>query len=148
MITPDQLPMVHTPSMNDRHFEAILLINKLSSAVNNNDVDAVNEVFFELLEHTKEHCAHEEEMMLEKKFPPYLAHKEEHDLALDDMQKAATSFSQTNEMEAVQRYLEVNLTPWFLQHSETMDAVTSIFLENSEAHLPYWDRLVPRSKQN
>lgn len=146
MIEHNQLPMVHTASMNDTHYEAMLLINKLSTAVQSANVESVNEVFSELIEHTIEHSKKEEEMMLEKKFPPYLAHKEEHDLAMADMQKAASDFAQTNEMEPVEKYLEVNLTPWFLQHSETMDAVTSMFLENSEAHRPYWDRLVPRNK--
>ena len=146
MITQDQLPMVDTVSMNDTHFDAMLLINKLSTAIQSTNVDAVNEVFIELLEHTKQHCKNEEEMMIEKKFPPYQAHKDEHDLALDDMQKAATSFSETQDFEAAKKYVELNLSPWFLQHTETMDAVTSMFLENSEVHLAYWDRLKPRQK--
>ena len=146
MIGQEQLPMVDTISMNDTHFETLLLINKLSTAIQSADVDAVNEVFKELIEHTEEHCKHEEEMMVEKKFPPYLAHKEEHDLALDDMRKASSDFAETKDMEAAEKYIELNLAPWFLRHTETMDTVTSMFLENSEVHLAYWDRLIPRQK--
>jgi len=146
LITQDQLPMVDTISMNDTHFDAMLLINKLSTAVEENNTQAISEGFKELLEHTKQHCKNEEEMMLEKKFPPYQAHKDEHDLALGDMQEAASGFEQTKEVLAVKKYLELNLVPWFLQHTETMDAVTSMFLENSEVHLAYWDRLKPRQK--
>ena len=137
MIKQDQLPMVDTISMNDTHFDAMLLINKLSSAVEDANVDAVNEVFIELIEHTEQHCKNEEEMMVEKKFPPYLAHKEEHDLALGDMRQAASEFTKTKDVTAVGKYLELNLVPWFLQHTETMDAVTSMFLENSELHLQF-----------
>lgn len=144
MITQEQLPMVNTPSMNDTHFETVMLVNKLSTAIESADADAVNAIFTELIEHTQEHCHNEEEMMLEKKFPPYLAHKEEHDLALDEMRKAALKFTQTQDFEEAEKYLELNLTPWFLRHTETMDAVTSMFLENSEVHLPYWERLIPR----
>lgn len=138
--------MVETASMNDMHFDMILLINQLSGAAENEDVDAVNKAFDEIFEHLREHCQHEEEMMLDKKFPPYPAHKEEHDLALDDMQKAAAAFRDTKDMAAVKKYVELNLSPWFLQHTETMDAVTSMFLENSEVHLAYWERLKPRQK--
>jgi len=146
LITPEQLPMVQTASMNDTHFETTELINKLSTAIQNSDVKAVNEAFEELFKHTKEHCETEEEMMVAQKFPPYLAHKEEHDLALDDMKKAAANFTQTEDFEAASKYLTLNLTPWFLQHTETMDAVTSMFLENSELHLEHWNRLKPRQK--
>jgi hemerythrin len=136
--------MVNTQSMNDTHFETMLLINKLSTAIEGADADAVNEILAELIEHTKEHCKHEEEMMLEKRFPPYPAHKQEHDLALDDMQKLASKFTETQDFEAADKYVKLNLTPWFLQHTETMDAVTSMFLENSEVHLAYWERLKKR----
>ena len=146
MITPEQLPMVHTPSMNDTHFDTMLLINKLSTAIKSTNVDTINKVFIELIDHTKEHYKEEEEMMVEKKFPPYLAHKEEHDIALDDMKKAATEFTNTENLENAEKYIALNLTPWFLQHTETMDAVTSMFLENSEAHLEHWERLKPREK--
>jgi len=146
LIKQDQLPMVDTISMNDTHFDAMLLINKLSTAVEDANIEAVNEVFQELIEHTVQHCKNEEEMMVEKKFPPYPAHKEEHDLALSDMRQAASEFTKTQDMQAVKKYLELNLVPWFLQHTETMDAVTSMFLENSEVHRAYWDRLKPREK--
>ncbi len=144
MITLEQLPMVDTPSMNDTHYETTLLINKLSTALQNANVASINEILTELFEHTEQHCKDEEDMMIEKKFPPYLAHKEEHDLALSDMRKVISEFTETENIDAVKKYLEVNLTPWFLQHTETMDAVTSMFLENSEVHLAHWKRLKPR----
>ncbi len=138
--------MVDTVSMNDIHFETILLINKLSDAIDTANAQGVNSGFEELLDHMKGHCQHEEEMMVEKKFPPYPAHKEEHDLALSDMQEAAEAFKTSGDFDQAKKYIELNLSPWFLQHTETMDAVTSMFLENSEVHLAYWERLKPRKK--
>lgn len=141
MIRQDQLEIVQTAGMNDRHLEAMLFINKLSTAILNSNVDVVNETFKELIEHSLEHFKYEEEMMEEKKFPPYLAHKEEHDLALEDMNKAAEDFAKTEDFEACKKYVDKNLEAWFVRHTETMDTVTSMFLENSEAHLPVWNRM-------
>jgi len=136
--------MLRTATMNDTHFEEMMLINQLSSALQNANIDEINTKFNELIEHTKEHYRHEEEMMLEKKFPPYPAHKEEHDDTLEQMQQEALKFHKTEDIEAARNYVENTLTPWFLKHTETMDQVTSLFLENAEAHMPYWERLVPR----
>jgi hemerythrin len=130
--------------MNDTHYEAVLLINQLSEAITNADPDAIVAKFDALIEHTEAHYKQEEEAMAEKKFPPYAAHKEDHDGSLAEMREAASDFTKTKDVEALRAYVDVTLIPWFLRHTETMDAVTSIFLENSEAHLPYWERLVPR----
>jgi hemerythrin len=146
LIEHEQLSMVDTLSMNDIHFDTILLINKLSTAILSADVNKVNAIFEELIQHTIEHSKEEEDMMIAKKFPPYLAHKQEHDIALADMKKVASTFKEREDFDEARHYIEVNLTPWFLQHTETMDAVTSMFLENSEVHLEYWDRLKPRTK--
>lgn len=146
MIEPQYLPMLRTASMNDTHFEEMMLINQLSSAIQNADVEEINDIFTQLLEHTQNHYRHEEEMMLEKKFPPYPAHKEEHDNSLAEMRQEASSFNETENIEAARVYVEENLAPWFLRHTETMDQVTSLFLENSEAHMPHWERLIPRNK--
>ena len=138
--------MLRTASMNDTHFDEMLLINQLSTAIEQADTEAVNETFKRLIEHTQEHYRHEEAMMLEKKFPPYPAHKEEHDNSLAEMQKEASNFKETQDLEAARAYVQERLAPWFLQHTETMDQVTSLFLENSEAHMPHWERLVPREQ--
>ncbi len=144
LIEPQHLPLLHTPSMNDTHYEAVLLINRLSDAIESTDTEAITTTFETLIDHTKAHYRQEEEAMLEKKFPPYAAHKEDHDGSLDEMRKAAADFARTKDVEALKTYIDNTLVPWFLRHTETMDAVTSIFLENSEAHLPHWERLVPR----
>lgn len=148
MIKPESLPMVRTPSMNDAHYETMLLINQLSSAIEAYDIALIKEIFDRLIEHTKEHFMHEEEMMIEKQFPPYAAHKEEHDLAMADMLQIAELLVETENINALQEYLDANLIPWFLTHTETMDQVTSMFLENSEVHLEFWKKLKPRNSNS
>lgn len=144
MIEPFSLPMLHTASMNDTHFESIVKINALSAAIEN--AEGIDLALRALIEHTEAHYAEEERQMLEKKFPPYPAHKEEHDASLAQMRQAAADFFEHNDARALQAYVDRELIPFFLKHTETMDAVTSIFLENSEAHLPHWERLVPRNR--
>lgn len=147
MIDPQHLPMLRTASMNDTHFEAILLINKLSESIEQADVDEINRAFDALIEHTEAHYENEEAMMVEKGFPPYPAHKEEHDDSLQAMQNTAKQFREHEDVAAVKTYMEQEFIPFFLRHTETMDQVTSLFLENSEAHLPFWERLVPRKQK-
>jgi len=134
--------MVATPSMNNTHLEAMLLINQLSKTLESGEVEAVNEVFTELIEHTQAHCQHEEDLMVEKKFPKYLDHKKEHDEALDTMRQVALIFKDTKDKETAKQYVDFDLSPWFVRHTETMDTVTSMFIENSEKHLPYWEEMI------
>jgi hemerythrin len=141
LITQEQLPLLHTPSMNDTHLEDMILINKLSLAAQNNDADTLGETFEAFLQHSIEHFKHEEDMMVEKKFPPYPHHKEEHDKALKELQEVIENFKQNKDFKEAANYIDNILTPWFLLHVETLDGVTSMFLENSEEHLKFWNNL-------
>lgn len=144
LIKPEHLPMVRTLSMNDAHYESMMLINTLFSALENESVERINDILGELLSHTEEHFQDEEAMMMEKRFPPYLAHKEEHEDTLNRLRSEMAQFMETKDQSVLKNYLEDHLAPWFLRHTETMDAVTSMFLENSEVHLAFWERLKPR----
>lgn len=146
LIEPHHLPLLHTPAMNDTHYEMLMQINRLGDALATADPDTISKSLSALITHTQAHYRAEEALMLEKKFPPYLAHKEDHDNSLAEMNTAADAYKDTNDLNVLRSYIQTDLVPWFLKHTETMDAVTSIFLENSEAHLPYWERLVPRNK--
>lgn len=144
LIQPEYLPMVRTLSMNDAHYESMMLMNKLFSALEYEKVQIIHELLDELFTHTCHHFEDEEAMMVEKRFPPYLAHKEEHDDTLKQMRNEIAQFTEIEDKIVLKNYLEDNLAPWFLRHTETMDAVTSMFLENSEVHLAFWERLKPR----
>ena len=141
MIQQAQLPMVQTSSMNDFHLQDMLSLNKIESLAVRKDSKELEEELLTYLDHTKEHFAHEEEMMIEKKFPPYLHHKEEHDKALKNLENMISEFQTSKNPVVVLDYLEKTLIPWFLQHVETLDSVTSMFLENSEEHLKFWENL-------
>lgn len=123
LIKPEYLPMVRTLSMNDAHFDSMSLMNKLFMALDHDNTEGINDTINELLTHTEEHFKDEESMMVEKRFPPYLAHKEEHDEVMTQMYEEASRFRETEDRHVLKNYLESNLAPWFLRHTETMDAV-------------------------
>ena len=130
MFTQEQLPMVAMPSMNDTHLEDILLINRLLSVAEANDVKSTDEVLQELIEHTVAHFSGEEEMMREKMFPPYPVHKGEHDRALNELRAVAQTFKENQETQMIVKYINSVLSPWLIQHIETLDTVTAMFLQN------------------
>jgi len=129
LITQDQLPMVAKPSMNDTHLEEILIINKLESAALDNDVQAVAQILNELLEHTAIHFFDEEEMMEETLFPALKMHKSEHDRHLHELKSVIRYFDEHKDTTAISAYIQGNLTPWLINHIETMDTMTAKFLE-------------------
>lgn len=147
MIETHHLPLVQTASMNDAHFETITLLQTLHKSLEEESKEAILEAFQQLYQQSKSHYEHEEQMMIEKKFPPFPAHKQEHDASLEQMQTVINQFETEADRALVLAFLLNDFEPFFLTHTQTMDAVTAIFLENSEAHLPYWEKLVPRKRQ-
>jgi len=124
----EQLPMVAMPSMNDTHLEDIIIVNKLSSAIDTQDSEEVAKIFAELVEHTIAHFSGEEEMMREKMFPPYPVHKGEHDRALHELKSVANHFDESKDLDFAKQYVDEKLIPWLMQHIETLDTVTAVFL--------------------
>lgn len=128
LILESQLPMVELSSMNDTHLEDILIINKISSAIEKKDTTAISLLMKELVEHTVEHFSGEEKMMLEKKFPPYFMHKSEHDRALDELREQEVLWSENQDLVYLKNYIETTLKNWIINHIQTMDTVTAKFL--------------------
>ena len=131
MITQEQLPMVAMPSMNDTHLEEILIINRLETAANDNNTQAVADTLKELLEHTAIHFFDEEDMMEETLFPAFKMHKSEHDRHLHELKSVINYFEEHKDASAISAYIQGNLTPWLINHIETMDTMTAKFLAQS-----------------
>lgn len=133
MLTQDQLPMVAMPSMNDTHLEDMIIINKLSKAALEENAQALSDTLAELVEHTIAHFEGEEEMMREKKFPPYPIHKAEHDRVLAELKSVTQHFQERQDFRAITAYVDGALVPWLIQHIETLDTVTAMFLTTGES---------------
>ena len=129
MITQEQLPMVAVASMNDTHLEEILIINKLETAAADKNTQAVADTLKELFEHTSMHFFDEEDVMEETLFPALKMHKSEHDRHLHELQSVIKYFDKHEDTSAISAYIQGNLTPWLINHIQTMDTITAKFLE-------------------
>lgn len=130
MITLEQIPMVAIPSMNDTHMEESLIINKLTDAATNKELDLVAQTLRELLEHTKIHFSDEEKMMEESEFPALQTHKTEHDRHLRELAHLIKYFDANREPNAILAYIHGNLVAWSLHHVETMDSQAAQHISN------------------
>lgn len=130
MFFEDRLPLVAMPSMNDTHLEEVILINRIAEAIQKGDESRIGILLDELVEHTVAHFETEEAMMREKRFPPYLMHKGEHDRALNEMKMQVLSWKESHDNEALALYIGTTLPQWITQHVGTMDTVTANFLVN------------------
>lgn len=125
MITLEQIPMVAIASMNDTHMEESLIINKLTDAATNKELDLVAQTLRELLAHTHIHFANEEEIMTMSEFPDMPKHKVEHDRHLKELAHLIKYFDANREPNAILAYIHGNLVAWSLHHIETMDAAAA-----------------------
>lgn len=132
MIAEEQLPMVAMPSMNDTHLEDIILINQLSAAAQSRNIPATKIFLEELVEHSISHFSGEEAMMKEYNFPPYSVHKAEHDRVLKELNNVTRIFNEgEGDFSLVTSYVDGSLIPWLLNHIETLDTATAMFLVNA-----------------
>ena len=131
MITQDQLSMVAIPSMNDTHLEDMILINKLSKAVQNKDIVLTSTTLAEFIKHTIVHFSGEEEMMEEKKFPSYSDHKAQHDRILHELKSVEKRFNEENDFLLVSAYVDGSLSPWLIHHVQTLDTQMALFIKDS-----------------
>ncbi len=123
--------MVTIADMNDTHLEEMLLINRLETAVMEEDLEAVSKTLQELIEHTSIHFCDEEKKMEETAFPEFKSHKGEHDRHLHELDSIASYFKKNKDTHALSAYIRGNLGPWFLHHIETMDTMTAAYLQQA-----------------
>ncbi len=132
MIAQEELPMVAMPSMNDTHLEDIILINQLSAAAQSRNIPATKIFLEELVEHSISHFSGEEAMMKEYNFPPLAIHKAEHDRVLKELNNITRIFSEgEGDFSLVTSYVDGSLIPWLLNHIETLDTVSAMFIVNA-----------------
>lgn len=132
MIRLEQIPILAITSMNDTHLDESLIINKLDTAVSNNELDKIYEILHELLAHTNMHYAAEEKMMEESNFPEYKKHKKEHDRHLTELKSVIDYFEINKEPRAIYAYIEGNLEAWTLHHADTMDRELALFVKEND----------------
>lgn len=135
LLNKEDIPIIAMESMNETHFEDLEIINELFETVLAYEKEAsleneelINAKYSEWFEHTIAHFRGENEMMQERGFGPYFIHKSEHDNALALMDATFASWRETKDIAALKRYFVEVLPQWLVQHINSMDRVTALFL--------------------
>ena len=128
-----ECPQVPLDFMNQDHAKFIAQREKLLGLIYSYAPETVldNELD-DLLEHTRLHFAEEDRQMIEKHFPPYPAHKAEHDRALADIAAHIADWKQHRDIEVLQSWLKVALADWLIDHINSMDFVTAWFISEQQ----------------
>ncbi len=123
------LPQVALDFMNTVHCEEVLLVQSLLRALEFNHENAeIDSLLNDWVEHTVAHFAREERLMEEYRFPPFGIHQHEHELAMEALLNAQSSWLAARDSEVLAAYIEHDWHDWLTQHISTMDRVTARFL--------------------
>jgi len=124
-VDPRQVPELPLEPMNSDHVEEFRLLAQLGDALAAHRRSDASEVLLERLAllavHTREHFLREEQVMRESAYEGYLAHKQEHDRLLAEMDAEARAFRERRDGERLSRYLLDTVRGWYLHHTRTMD---------------------------
>jgi hemerythrin len=106
--------------IDDEHRELIETINRLHEELDSPDRKRTVPGFFKrLLVEIKAHFAHEEEFMREHDYKGYAAHKQDHDLLLEELRDIMEAFERSVEVDSVD--LSMRLDAWFFRHFHHYD---------------------------
>lgn len=135
----ESIPAVMLDFMNEDHKEATLLTNKLYAAIqaidaeNSDARDTITELLASFYSHNKAHFAREEAEMERTGFPAYGCHKGEHERVLEELESVLQQWQQGMPPQALEHYLTATVAPWFINHINTMDTVTAMFVSRHTA---------------
>ncbi|MEW5757217.1 MAG: hemerythrin family protein [Pseudomonadota bacterium] len=133
MIDFNHMPRVAVGFMNDDHTKLMLLLNELSAQLAsyeqaNSGAERVAHAFEEVLAHSRAHFAQEQALMEQYDFPPYHCHRGEHERVLAEMEAELTAWNAARDPARLKHYVGETVPKWFVNHLETMDYVTAMFL--------------------
>ncbi len=132
LLAVEEIPQVEMEFMNKTHAEEVTILNEIFEAILNYDEtqeanDKLDELYTTWLEHTIEHFKTEEVKMQEMRFPPYMAHKGEHDRALQEMRNIFSTWQQQRDIKKLKIYFIEVVPAWLENHIATMDTITARF---------------------
>ena len=138
LIEHHEIPQVDMDFMNEVHKEDIDIINTIFEHILKYDESeestaAIDNLYQQWIEHTVNHFHNEEIKMQEMRFPPYLAHKGEHDRALQEMRDLFNTWQQSRDIKTLKIYFIEILPAWLYNHISTMDTVTARFFATGES---------------
>jgi len=131
LIKEDEIPRVALNDMNNVHAVEIEIVNKLYDAiVKNEDAAEILKYFDEFLDDVINHFTFEQGLMEKYNFFAYPVHRAEHDRVLYELKSLEKILKEKGDIKTVKDYLENVFKPWIINHVQTMDTVTAMYLSN------------------
>jgi len=131
LIKENEIPRVALNDMNNVHAVEIEIVNKLYDAiVKNEDAAEILKYFDEFLDDVINHFTFEQGLMEKYNFFAYPVHRAEHDRVLYELKSLEKILKEKGDIKTVKDYLENVFKPWIINHVQTMDTVTAMYLSN------------------
>ena len=132
MIEKNDIPLVCIDTMNEVHFEEVLIINELLEQLDTKvDFQTLGKSLEKLLEHMQEHFAGEEKLMQETQYPSYRMHQADHTKVLNEARYIEMMWRNRKDEDEIREYLEGELVPWLNQHIQAMDTPMADFVKSA-----------------
>jgi len=125
----EQIPQVAMDLMNEVHREELDIVNQVSAAISQADIEKVTFVCSQWLEHTRAHFDRENMMMEKYAFPAVHCHQGEHVDALQQLEAIVDSWQEDKNLEILTTYVRDTWPKWYVNHISTMDTVTSAYIK-------------------
>ena len=131
LIKENEIPRVALNDMNEVHDVEIEIVNKLYDAImKNEDIAEILKYFDEFLNDVINHFTFEQGLMEKYNFFAYPMHRAEHDRVLYELKSLEKILKEKGDIKTVKDYLENVFKPWIINHVQTMDTVTAMYLSN------------------
>ncbi len=135
LINKENFPKVALPEMNEIHDVEIDIVNKLYDALKGYEKGEVSEeevtkLLDEFIKDVREHFQFEQGLMEEYNFFAYPMHRGEHDRVLMELLELKKEWEKNKNAKLLIDYLENQFVPWIINHVQTMDTVTAMYLSN------------------
>jgi len=131
LIKENEIPRVALNDMNKVHDVEIEIVNKLYDAImKNEDAAEILKYFDEFLNDVINHFTFEQGLMEKYNFFAYPMHRAEHDRVLYELKSLEKILKEKGDVKTVKDYLENVFKPWIINHVQTMDTVTAMYLSN------------------
>ena len=127
LIKAEDAPTVGVPEIDAQHAALIGLVNRLHQAmIQREDRETLASIIVELVEHTQQHFAYEEQLMSQHRYPEYAEHKADHDALMQHIMDLSEQFLSGDLL--LSFAVMVDLKAWATIHIEKSDGPLGIFL--------------------
>lgn len=127
LIKAEDAPTVGVPEIDAQHAALIGLVNRLHQAmIQREDRETLESIIVELVEHTQQHFAYEEQLMSQHRYPEYAEHKADHDALMQHIMDLSEQFLSGDLL--LSFAVMVDLKAWATIHIEKSDGPLGIFL--------------------